>query len=75
MLKQAREVEHKIGEALNALVFGFGAEIVSNKKIVQRLFLDKRDGLKNMTLILADQTPKLGAYKQRDLFMGVDVPV
>jgi KDO2-lipid IV(A) lauroyltransferase len=53
----------------------FGAEIVSNKKIVQRLFLDKRDGLKNMTLILADQTPKLGAYKQRDLFMGVDVPV
>jgi lon-related putative ATP-dependent protease len=29
VLKQARDVEHKIGEALKALVFGFGAEIVN----------------------------------------------
>ena len=28
-----------------------------------------------MTLILSDQTPKLGAFKHRDLFMGIDVPV
>lgn len=53
----------------------FGAEIVSNRKIVTRLFRDKKDGIVNMTLILSDQTPKLGAFKHRDLFMGVDVPV
>ncbi len=29
VLKRARDVEHKIGEALKALVFGFGVEIVN----------------------------------------------
>ncbi len=53
----------------------FGAEIVSNKNIVPRLFRDKKEGKVNMTLILSDQTPKLGAFKHRDLFMGIDVPV
>ena len=28
-----------------------------------------------MSLILSDQSPKLGAFKQRDNFMGIDVPV
>ena len=53
----------------------FGAEIVSNKKIVTRLFRLSKEGEKTMTLILADQTPKVGAFKHRDTFMGIDVPV
>ncbi len=53
----------------------FGGTIVSNKKIVPLLYrLDKKN-IKTLTLILADQTPKAGAYKHRDNFMGIDVPV
>ncbi|NND62768.1 MAG: lysophospholipid acyltransferase family protein [Flavobacteriaceae bacterium] len=53
----------------------FGASIVTNTKIVSTLFRLHRKGEKTMTLILADQTPKLGAFKHRDTFMGIDVPV
>ena len=53
----------------------FGASIVSNKKIVQRLYRLAKEGEKSMTLILADQTPKPGAFKHRDTFMDVNVPV
>lgn len=53
----------------------YGAEIVTNKKIVPVLFRLAKQNIKSMTLILADQTPKPGAFKHRDTFMGIDVPV
>jgi KDO2-lipid IV(A) lauroyltransferase len=53
----------------------FGGAIISNTKIVPTLFRSNKKGEKTITLILSDQTPKLGAFKQRDTFMGVDVPV
>ncbi len=53
----------------------FGAEIVSNRKIYGKLYRLSQDDIPSMTLILADQTPKPGAFKQRDTFMGIDVPV
>jgi len=53
----------------------FGGEIISRKKVVSRLFRLNKKGEKTMTLILADQTPKFGGFKHRDLFMDIDVPV
>lgn len=53
----------------------FGAEIISNKKIVTSLFRLNKKGIRSVTLVLADQTPKVGAFKHRDTFMGIDVPV
>ncbi len=53
----------------------FGAGIVANTKIVSTLFRLNKEGIKTMSLILSDQTPKLGAFKHRDTFMGIDVPV
>ncbi|MBT0609158.1 lysophospholipid acyltransferase family protein [Aequorivita echinoideorum] len=53
----------------------FGATIVSNRKIVPLLFRRSKKGEKSLTLILSDQTPKMGAFKHRDTFMGIDVPV
>lgn len=53
----------------------FGGTIISNTKIVPTLFRSNKNGEKTITLILSDQTPKLGAFKQRDTFMGIDVPV
>lgn len=53
----------------------FGAEIISNKQIVTKLFRMHRDNQKSLTLILSDQTPKLTDYKHVDTFMGVRVPV
>lgn len=53
----------------------FGAEIVSNKKVVPMLYRLSKKNIKTATLILADQTPKFGAFKHRDTFMGIDVPV
>ncbi|QNJ98972.1 lysophospholipid acyltransferase family protein [Constantimarinum furrinae] len=53
----------------------FGAEIISNKKIVTSLFRLNKKGIKTVSLVLADQTPKVGAFKHRDTFMGIDVPV
>ena len=53
----------------------FGAIIVSNKKIVPVLFRKWKKGIKTLTYILSDQTPKKGAFKHRDTFMGIDVPM
>ncbi|NNM23482.1 MAG: lipid A biosynthesis acyltransferase [Flavobacteriaceae bacterium] len=53
----------------------FGSMVITNRKIVQTLYRKDKEGARTMTLILSDQTPKLGAFKHRDLFMGVDVPV
>jgi KDO2-lipid IV(A) lauroyltransferase len=53
----------------------YGGEIVSNRKIVQVLFRHAKEKIKTLTVILADQTPKIGAFKHRDIFMGIDVPV
>lgn len=53
----------------------FGAEIVTNTKIVPLLFRKAQKKINTLTLILSDQTPKLGAFKQRDTFMGIEVPV
>ncbi len=53
----------------------FGAEIISNKKVVPFLYRLSKSNVQSLTLILADQTPKAGAFKHRDLFMGIDVPV
>jgi len=53
----------------------FGAEIVTNKQIVTKLFRMHRDQQKSLTLILSDQTPKISDYKHVDTFMGVRVPV
>ncbi len=53
----------------------FGGIIVSNKKIVGVLFRKWKKGTKTLTYILSDQTPKLGAFKHRDTFMGIDVPM
>ncbi len=53
----------------------FGATIVSNKKAVTTLFKMSKQNIPSITLLVADQTPKLGAFKLRDDFMGIDVPV
>jgi KDO2-lipid IV(A) lauroyltransferase len=53
----------------------FGGTIVSNKKIVGVLFRKWKKGVKTLTYILSDQTPKLGAFKHRDTFMDIDVPM
>lgn len=53
----------------------FGGIIVSNKKIVGVLFRKWKKGIKTLTYILSDQTPKAGGFKHRDRFMGIDVPM
>ena len=53
----------------------FGGIIVSNKKIVPVLFRKWKKGIKTLTYILSDQTPKKGGFKHRDTFMGIDVPM
>ncbi len=53
----------------------FGAEIVSNKKIAPYLYRKMKKGEPSLTLILTDQTPKLNAFKYRDDFMGINVPM
>lgn len=53
----------------------FGGIIVSNKKIVGVLFRKWKKGIKTLTYILSDQTPKLGSFKHRDTFMGINVPM
>lgn len=53
----------------------FGGIIVSNKKIVSVLFRKWKKGIKTLTYILSDQTPKIGSFKHRDTFMGIDVPM
>ncbi len=53
----------------------FGGTIVSNKKIIVTLYRKWRKGIKTLTYILSDQTPKMGAFKYRDTFLGIDVPM
>jgi KDO2-lipid IV(A) lauroyltransferase len=53
----------------------YGGEIVNNKKIVSVLFRHAREKIRTLTVVLADQTPKAGAFKHRDSFMGINVPV
>lgn len=53
----------------------FGGIIASNKKIVTKLYRMHKKGINTLTYILSDQTPKLNAYKYRDTFLGVDVPM
>lgn len=53
----------------------FGGIIVSNRKIVSTLFRKHARGIKTLTYILSDQTPKMGAFKYHDTFMGIDVPM
>ncbi|MCT8341096.1 lysophospholipid acyltransferase family protein [Flavobacteriaceae bacterium TK19130] len=53
----------------------FGGTIVTNKRIVPLLFREAKEGRPSVTLILSDQTPKRNAYKYRDTFMGIDVPM
>lgn len=53
----------------------FGGIIVSNRAVVPMLYRKMKKGQLTLTYILSDQTPKEGAYKHRDTFMGVNVPV
>ena len=53
----------------------FGAETITNKKIVPLLFRNAKKNINSAALILSDQSPKKNAYKHRDTFMGIDVPV
>ncbi len=53
----------------------FGASIIPNKQIAKVLYRSFKEGKQSLTLILSDQTPKLGSFKDRQAFMGIDVPV
>lgn len=53
----------------------FGATLVRNTQITKVLYRHFKEGTQTLTLILSDQTPKLGKFKARQLFMGIDVPV
>lgn len=68
-----------VNKQLNALVKKtrehFGATLITNKKIVSVLYRKWRKGEKTLTYILSDQTPKMGAFKYHDTFLGIDVPM
>lgn len=71
-----KPLRNKYFDALIKKIRGrFGATIVTNKKIVASLFRSAKNGEHSITLMVADQTPKKDAFKQRDTFMGIDVPV
>lgn len=53
----------------------FGGNIIPNKHIAKVLYREFKKGEQTITLILSDQTPKLGSFKTRQSFMGIDVPV
>ncbi len=53
----------------------FGGTLVPNSLIARTLYRKFKEGEKTLTLILSDQSPKPGSYKERQLFMGIDVPV
>ncbi len=53
----------------------FGGTIVSNRKIVPFLYRLSKQGKQSLTLLVADQTPKRNAFKHKDTFMNVKVPV
>lgn len=71
-----KKLQNKAADRLIRKIRGrFGAELVSNRKIYGKLYRLSKENIPTMTLILADQTPKPGAFKHRDTFMGIDVPV
>lgn len=71
-----KPIENKYFDRLVKKIRGkYGGVIISNRKIVPALYRNVRDKVKSLTLILADQSPKAWAYKHRDTFMGIDVPV
>jgi Kdo2-lipid IVA lauroyltransferase/acyltransferase len=53
----------------------FGGTIVPNTQITKALYRKFKEGTPTLTLILSDQTPKQGSFKNRQLFLGFDVPV
>ncbi|MEZ4794150.1 MAG: lysophospholipid acyltransferase family protein [Flavobacteriaceae bacterium] len=53
----------------------YGASIINNKQIAKVLYKSFKQGEQSLTLILSDQTPKPWAYKEKQSFMGIDVPV
>lgn len=53
----------------------FGGIIVSNRAVVPMLYRKKKKNSSTLTYILSDQTPKQNAFKHRDTFMGINVPV
>lgn len=53
----------------------FGGTIVPNTQITKTLYRKYKEGTQTITLILSDQTPKPKSFKERQLFMGIDVPV
>ena len=53
----------------------FGGNIISNKNITKELFKSAKQNINSVTLIISDQTPKTGAFKHRDTFMDINVPV
>ena len=53
----------------------FGGNIIPNKQIAKVLYREFKKGEQTITLILSDQTPKIGSFKTRQSFMGIDVPV
>jgi len=53
----------------------FGGIIVQNSQIARVLYRSFKKGEQTLTLVLSDQTPKKGSYKERQEFMGIEVPV
>jgi KDO2-lipid IV(A) lauroyltransferase len=71
-----KRLQNKAADRLIRKIRGrFDAEIVSNRKIYGKLYRLSKENVLTLTLVLADQTPKPGAFKHRDTFMGIDVPV
>lgn len=68
-----------VNKQLNTLVKKtrehFGATLITNKKIVSVLYRKWKKGEMTLTYILSDQTPKMGAFKYHDTFLGIDVPM
>ncbi|MDT0556624.1 lysophospholipid acyltransferase family protein [Patiriisocius hiemis] len=53
----------------------FGATIVPNTRITKVLYRYKKEETTTLTYILSDQTPRPDAFKHREDFMGINVPV
>jgi KDO2-lipid IV(A) lauroyltransferase len=71
-----KPIRNKHLDALVKKIRGrFGAKIISNKQIVSTLFRSSKRNEYSMTLLVADQTPKMDNFKHRDSFMGINVPV
>lgn len=53
----------------------YGGSIVTNKNIGRALYKSYKNNEKSITLILADQTPKVGVSKYQDTFLDIKVPM